>query len=51
MNISNFVPSTLHIVASGVDVTQDLQSSQGKSISTLLNTAYEKEEKTKKENN
>lgn len=43
MQNTKFVPSTLHIVASGVDVTQDLQSSQEKSISSLLNDAHEKE--------
>lgn len=44
-----FVPSTLHVVASGVDVTKDLQSKEEYSISSLLNNAYEKEERNKKD--
>ena len=43
MNNSKFVSSTLHVVASGVDITKDLESTQEHSISSLLNDAYEKE--------
>lgn len=45
MNHTKFVPSTLHVVASGVDVEKDLQAKQEHSISELLENAYEKKEK------
>lgn len=38
-----FVPSALHVVASGVDISKDLETKQESSISSLLNDAYEKE--------
>lgn len=43
-----FIPSSLHVVASGVDVTQDLNNTNNHSISNLLDSAYEKEEKNSK---
>lgn len=46
MQEPTFIPSYLHVVASGVDVSEDLNNTQSHSISTLLNNAYEKEEKT-----
>lgn len=36
-----FVPSTLHVVASGVDVSKDLESTQNHSLSSLLKGDYE----------
>lgn len=48
MNNIRFVPSALHVVASGVDIEQDLQAKEEHSISELLDNAYEKE---KTENN
>lgn len=44
MNDPHFVPSTLHVVANTVDVSQDLVSEQNKSIGELL------EEKNQEEN-
>jgi anti-sigma regulatory factor (Ser/Thr protein kinase) len=46
MNNIRFVPSTLHVVASGVNVEQDLQAKQEHSISELLDNAYETEKET-----
>lgn len=46
MNQQTFIPSVLHVVATGVDVSEDLNNTQSHSVSTLLNNAYEKEEKT-----
>lgn len=45
MNQQAFIPSVLHVVATGVDVSEDLNNTQNHSISTLLNNAYEKDEK------
>ena len=42
MNQQIFIPSTLHVIASGVDVSEDLNSNQNHTISALLNNDYEK---------
>lgn len=53
MSNPKFVPSALHVVASGVDISKDLASTQEKTISSLLEDAYEEKESenTTKEKN
>ena len=41
MEEAKFVSSALHVVSSGIDITKDLESNQEKSISSLLDCAYE----------
>jgi hypothetical protein len=48
MHNIHFVPSALHVVASGVDISKDLETQKESSISTLLNDAYEKEKDREK---
>lgn len=43
MEEAKFVSSALHIVSSGIDITKDLESNQEKSISSLLDGAYEQQ--------
>jgi hypothetical protein len=51
MNKVQFVPSSLHIVASGIDVSQDLQNNNEHSISALLKDQDDKEKTSQKNNN
>lgn len=46
-----FIPSTLHVVASGVDVSKDLESTQNHSLSSLLKGDYEKTEQKESTDN
>lgn len=45
MNNAKFVSSTLHTVASGIDISKDLASEQQSTISSLLKGDYEEKEK------
>ena len=51
MNITQFVPSVTHVVASGIDVSNDLLLNENHSISTLLKEQDEKEKTTPNTNN
>lgn len=47
MNNATFIPTIIHTVASGIDVSKDLETEQQCSVASLLDKAYEenKEEK------
>ena len=44
MNIDNITPSTLHVVAKEIDVSEDLNDTTDKSIAELLNEEKNEEE-------
>jgi len=46
MNQQVFIPSVLHVVATGVDISEDLNNTQNHSISSLLNAYEETEQQT-----
>jgi len=45
MNIDPIIPSTLHVIACEVDITQDLESTQTKSIGQLILENEQEKEK------
>jgi hypothetical protein len=46
MNNIKYVPSTLNVVAKGVDISKDLEANQEQSVASLLQNAYEEKENT-----
>ena len=46
MNNIKFVESTLHTVASGIDISEDFLATQNRPLSSLIESLDEKEEKS-----
>lgn len=48
MKKPTFIPTIIHTVASGIDVSKDLASEQQCSVASLLDKAYEENQKEEK---